>query len=131
MSNLSDLFGCHVKSKTQVCWVWLGCPTQDTWVWRSSQTQQTWVWQGLTTMSNPSLLGLAAMLDPSWVWQIAVISKQTTNKQRTIKHFNCQEREKKENTETINHQWQPNHNKFNDASAAHLLGHVEHTLIAF
>jgi hypothetical protein len=29
--------------------------------------------------------------------------KQTVNKQRIIVHFSCQEREKKEKTQTINH----------------------------
>jgi len=29
--------------------------------------------------------------------------KQTINKQRIIVHFSCQEREKKEKTQTINH----------------------------
>jgi hypothetical protein len=41
--------------------------------------------------------------------EIHVKPKQTTSKERTIVHFNCQEKEKKEKTQIIDHQRQSNY----------------------
>jgi hypothetical protein len=58
----------------------------------------------LAVMLDPSDLNLAAMKTQE---PTLARSKQTTNKQRIIVHFSCQEREKK--TQTIDHQRQSKH----------------------
>jgi hypothetical protein len=65
----------------------------------------TWVWQ---TIPDPRCVGLAlgsaAMPDPRCLG-LKAMHDLTNNRQieQTIVHFSCQEREKKEKTQTIDH----------------------------
>jgi hypothetical protein len=81
------------------------CQTHFTWVPRQlGHSRPRHI--GLTVMPDPDALGLTVIPDLSvLVWQTCTsgssithgcIPKQTTNKERTIIHFSCQEREKKE-----------------------------------
>jgi len=56
---------------------------------------------GLENMSYPHYLCLTTLSDPSALVltsNIVTRPKQTTNKERTIVHYSCQEREKRKNT---------------------------------
>jgi len=56
---------------------------------------------GLENMSDPHYLWLTTLSDPSVLVltsNIVIRPKQTTNKEMTIVHFSCQEREKRKNT---------------------------------
>jgi len=68
---------------------------------------------GLAMKPVPRCLGLATMPDQRCLdLATHVKPKQTSNKKKAIVHFSCQEREKKEKTQAIDHRRQSNHDVY-------------------